>query len=91
MDARTMKTTTEQQQNYEKISEIAARGRQRYLEAGGNPTRCPSGRKNNDYLTDEERQEILQLARQVFGVQIKDGQAHCQGRTWELSKIEHQQ
>ena len=63
-----MKTTTEQQQNYEKISKIAARGRQSYLEAGGDPTRCPSGRKNNDYLTNEERQEILQLARQVFGV-----------------------
>jgi hypothetical protein len=74
-----------QQQKYERIGEIVARGRQRYLEAGGDQKRCPSGRKGNDYLTDEERKEILQLARQVFGVQIKDGQVYCQGRTWKLS------
>lgn len=86
MDALTMKKPTElQQQKYERIDEIVARGRQRYLEAGGDPTRCPSGRKNDDYLTEEERQEILHLARQVFGVQIKDGQVYCQGRTWKLS------
>ena len=81
-----MKKPTElQQQQYERIGEIAARGRQRYLEAGGDQKRCPSGRKGNDYLTDEERKEILELSRQVFGVQIKDGQVSCQGRTWELS------
>ena len=56
-----MKKPTEiQQQQSERISEIAARGRHRYLEAGGDPKRCPSGRKGNDYLTNDERQEILQ-------------------------------
>jgi hypothetical protein len=56
MDALTMKKPTEiQQQKYERIGEIAAKGRQRYLEAGGDQKICPSGRKGNDYLTDEER------------------------------------
>ncbi|MEA5534330.1 hypothetical protein [Crocosphaera sp. XPORK-15E] len=83
------KPTKLQQHQSERISEITAKGRQRYLEAGGDPKRCPSGRKGNDYLTDEERQEILELSRQIFGVQIKDNQVDCQGRTWELSnKIE---
>jgi hypothetical protein len=86
MDALTMKKPTElQQQKYERIGEIAAKGRQRYLEAGGDQKICPGGRKGNDYLTDEERKEILQLARQVFGVQIKDEQVYCQGRTWKIS------
>ena len=81
-----MKKPTElQQQQYERIGEIAAKGRQRYLEAGGDPKRCPSGRKENDYLTDEERQEILELSRQLFGVRIKDNQVYCQGRASELS------
>ncbi len=39
-----MKKPTElQQQKYERIGEIAAKGRQRYLEAGGDQKICPSG------------------------------------------------
>ncbi len=30
-----------------RIGEIAAKGRQRYLEAGGDQKICPSGRKGN--------------------------------------------
>lgn len=84
MDLRVMRPTELQKQQYERIGEIAAIGRQRYLVAGGDPRRCPSGRHGDDYLTDEERQEILALARKVFGVDRKDGYVHCQGRSWKL-------
>ena len=85
-----MKKPTEiQQQQPARINEIVAKGRQRYLDSGGEPKSCPSGRKGHDYLTDEERQEIVELSRQLFGVQIKDNQVYCQGRTWKLAdKIE---
>lgn len=80
-----MREPTElEKQEYERIGEIAALGRQRYLDAGGNPRRCPSGRDGDDYLTDEERQEILTLARKVFGVYHKDSYVYCQGRSWQL-------
>jgi hypothetical protein len=35
-------------------------------------------------LTDEERQEAAQIMRQMFGVTVKDGYVHCQGRSWKL-------
>ena len=44
------------------MGELAAIARQRYLEAGGDPLRSA----NENYLTEEERQEYLQLGRQVF-------------------------
>ncbi len=82
-----MREPTElEKQRYDRIGEIAARGRQRYLEAGGDPKRSPSGYKGDDYLTDEERQEILQLARQVFGVTRQDNQIFCQGKTWTVTQ-----
>ncbi len=82
-----MKEMTElQKQQYEKIGEIAALGRQRYLDVGSDPRRCPSGLHGDDYLTDTERQEILALARKVFGVYTKDGYVHCQGRSWKLAE-----
>lgn len=77
-------TTELQKQQYERIGEIAALGRQRYLDAGGDPRRCPSSLHGNDYLTDAERQEILALARKVFGVYTKGGYVNCQGRSWKL-------
>ena len=47
--------------------------RQRYLDAGGDPQRTPSGRKGDDYMTDTERQEALELTRQIFDFdKIKD-------------------
>lgn len=80
-----MREPTElEKQRYARILEIAALGRQRYLDAGGDPRRSPSGRHGDDYLTDEERQEILMLGRKVFGVRIKDGYVSCQGRSWKL-------
>lgn len=44
------------------MQEIFAIGRQRYLDAGGDPLRSA----NEQYLTEAERQEFLELAHQVF-------------------------
>lgn len=49
-----------------RLDELMAIAYQRYLDAGGNPRRKPSGLKENDYLTDAERQEALALARAIF-------------------------
>src|SRR4028119_380005 len=85
MDIRIMREPTElEKQQYARLGEILALGRQRYLDAGGNPRRCPSGLNGDDYLTDEERQEALMLGRKVFGVYVKDGSVYCQGRSWKL-------
>ena len=80
-----MREPTElEKQQYERLGEIAALGRQRYLDAGGDPRSCPNGVNNDDYLTPEERQELLALARKVFGVYTKDEYVYCQGRSWKL-------
>ncbi|HCF29280.1 MAG TPA: hypothetical protein DEV81_19240 [Cyanobacteria bacterium UBA11049] len=44
------------------MGELATIARQRYLDAGGDPRRSA----NEKYMTEEERQEYLELARQVF-------------------------
>ncbi|XWK85683.1 MAG: hypothetical protein U7127_15800 [Phormidium sp.] len=58
--------------------------RKRYLDAGGNPRRSASAIANDDYLTEEERQEFFNLGRQVFGVTVKDRFVHCQGNYCKL-------
>ena len=81
-----MREPTElEQKQYLRLQEITAIARQRYLAAGGDPKRCPSGLKGDDYLTDEERQEVRELERQIFGVRIVGDEVHCQGRSWKLS------
>lgn len=87
-----MKEMTElQKQQDARLAEIVALGRQRYLEVGGDPRRCPSGRYGDDYLTDEERQEALMLGRKLAGITVKDGYVHCQGRSWKLPEHSVQQ
>ena len=82
-----MKDWTEQQkQKFSRFQEILDTGKQRYVEAGGNPRKYRAGFKGQDYLTDEERQEAVQIMRQMFGVTVKDGYVHCQGRSWKLSQ-----
>ena len=66
-----MKTTEQVNQQYARLHEILLRRRQRYLEAGGDPRSCPSGRNGDDYLTPEERQEALELGRKVFNNDAK--------------------
>ena len=46
------------------------------MNAGGNPRRYQAG-IGEDYLTDEERQEASWLMKQMFGITVKDGYAHC--------------
>ncbi|MBO1350398.1 MAG: hypothetical protein EBE86_024840 [Hormoscilla sp. GUM202] len=81
-----MKEPTElQKQQYARLQELTAIARKRYLDTGGDPKRCPSGRKGDDYMTDSERRESLELTRILFGVRIKGDRVHCQGRSWQLS------
>jgi hypothetical protein len=54
------------QQQARRMLELFAIARKRYLDAGGDPRRTPSGRKGDDYMTEQERQEALELGRQVF-------------------------
>jgi len=54
------------QQQAHRMLELFAIARQRYLDAGGDPLRTPSGRIGDDYMTLPERQEALELGRQVF-------------------------
>lgn len=83
-----MREQTKVQKQQEAIAEIAPLGQQRYLEAGGDPRSCPGGRNGDDYLTDEERQEVLILMRKLAVISIKDGYVHCQGRAWKLPEHE---
>jgi hypothetical protein len=75
-----MKELTELEQKYQRLGEIFAQARQRYLEAGGDPRRAA----DNRYLNDDEKKEAFELGAQVFGIQVKDGYAECQGRSWKL-------
>lgn len=56
-----------EKQKYQRLREIFAQARQRYLEAGGDP-RHPA---DNRYLTDEEKKEAFELGAQVFNTQTK--------------------
>ncbi len=81
-----MREPTELQKKQEaRLQELCDIARQRYLDAGGNPRRCPSGRKGDDHMTDEERQEAIMLMRQLAGIRIIGDEVHCQGRSWKLS------
>ena len=50
------------QQQYERLRQLFALSRQRYLSAGGAPQRPASG---NTYLTVEEQQEFKAVAREL--------------------------
>ncbi|MGK7928747.1 MAG: hypothetical protein AB4290_26505 [Spirulina sp.] len=56
---------TEQQQ-YQRLQEIFALARKRYLDAGGDPKR-PGGKLNGqDFLSELEKKEIVELGKQIF-------------------------
>jgi len=87
-----MREPTElEKQQLARVLELTAIARQRYLDAGGDPRRCPSGRKGDDYMTDEERQESIELTRAIFGVQIIGDEVHCQGRVWKIADVSAKQ
>ncbi len=72
-------------QQYQRMIELSELAIQRRLEleATGD-TRRRSGRKGDDYLTEEERKEYFELVRQLSGMQIIDGYIHCQCKSWKL-------
>ncbi len=59
-------STNVNQQQYERMIKLAEVARQRYLDAGGNPKRSA----NDQDWTEEEKQEFLQLGRQIFSVKV---------------------
>lgn len=77
-------STELKKQQYERFKELFALGRERYLDAGGDPRRSNGSHRGNDYLTDKERKELAELGRKLSGFYVKDGYAHCQGRSWKL-------
>ncbi|MCL1468057.1 hypothetical protein [Argonema galeatum] len=79
-------STQVRKQKYERFKELFAVGRQRYLDAGGDPYRPSGSLHGNDYLTDEERKELTALGRELGGVKIIDGYVHTAGRSWKLPK-----
>lgn len=54
------------QQQYRRLTEIFDIARQRYLEAGGDPTRSSGSLYGDEFLTDEEKAEIRALGKQLF-------------------------
>lgn len=67
-----MREPTElEKKQYQRLREIFARGRQRYLEAGGNPRLSGGSLNRQDYLTDVEKKEAIELGQQVFNHNAK--------------------
>lgn len=60
------KPNDNRRQQVQRLDELMAIARQRFLDAGGDPRRLPSGLKGDDYMTDEEREEALTIARSLF-------------------------
>lgn len=54
------------QKQARRMLELGKISRQRYLDAGGNPRLSVGNLNGNDNFTNEEKQEFLELARQVF-------------------------
>lgn len=52
------------EQKYQRLKELFALSRQRYLADGGEPRKSAS---SNKYLTREEQQEFLMIARSLEG------------------------
>lgn len=61
-----MSEPTRQDEQYQRLQAIFALARQRYLQAGGDPSRSGGSLNQQDYLTDAEKQEIRELGQLVF-------------------------
>lgn len=53
-------------QQYQRLTEIFDTARQRYLDAGGDPTRSSGSLYGDEFLSDEEKAEIRSLGKQLF-------------------------
>ncbi|MBW4623117.1 MAG: hypothetical protein KME17_27635 [Cyanosarcina radialis HA8281-LM2] len=60
-------STELKKQQYQRLNEIFAIARQRYLDDGGDPQQSSGSHKGKDYLTEQEKQEIRYLGDRVFG------------------------
>ncbi|PSF35726.1 hypothetical protein C7H19_15955 [Aphanothece hegewaldii CCALA 016] len=76
----------QRQQLYQRMIELSdlAIQRKRELVIQGD-NRHRSGRKNDDYLTEEERQEFFMIARQLGGIRIEKDYVYCQEKFWKRS------
>ncbi len=62
-----MREPTEREtEQYQKLIELFTQARQRYLETGGNPHQSGGSLNQRDCLTEQEKQEIRELRKQVF-------------------------
>lgn len=67
-----MRETTEiEKQQYQRMKEIFAIGRERYLKAGGDPRLSAGSLNQQDYLTDAEKKEVIKLGQQIFNRNAK--------------------
>lgn len=57
--------TESEKYQYQRLQEVFAAARQRYLQAGGDPHLSGGSFNNQDFLSDEEKEEIRSL-RQLF-------------------------
>lgn len=62
--------TESQQQLYQRMLELSSLARQRYLAAGGDPKRSSGSLHQNSFMTEAEKQEFLELARQLAAANI---------------------
>ena len=62
-----MREPTEiENRQYQRLQNLFAIARKRYLDAGGNPNLSGGSLNKQDYLTEAEKQEIRELGQQVF-------------------------
>lgn len=67
-----MRETTEiEKQQYHRLKEIFAIGRERYLKAGGDPRLSVGSLNQQDYLTDAQKKEVIELGQQIFNRNAK--------------------
>jgi hypothetical protein len=80
---------SQRQQQIQRILRLSKIAKQRYLDAGGDPHLSVGTLNNNDTLSEEERQEFLNLAHQVFTDEDIDQYLNEKG-TWQerLTKIQ---
>lgn len=72
-----MKEPTKMQKlQHKRFTEILETGKQRYVEATGNHKGYRGGIKNQDYLTDAERQEASSLLQQIFVISSNSTSAY---------------
>jgi hypothetical protein len=69
---------------YERFKQLFAIGRQRYLDAGGDPRRSSGSLHGNDYLTEEERQELCDLGSQLGNIRMIGEEIHTAGQSGKI-------